>query len=57
MALFQLKQLQRKYGFACSVLVSDLGAFLDRAKCPWAQLKVSLEISDQNLRLVLTKFI
>jgi len=38
-ALFHLKRLKTEYGCDCSVLVSDLGAFLDKAKCSWAQLK------------------
>ncbi len=35
----QLKKLQEA-GCACSVLVSDLEAYLDHEKCPWGALEV-----------------
>lgn len=41
-SILQLKRLHQNYKFSCSILVSDLGAFLDREKCPWAEMKVVL---------------
>lgn len=41
MALLRLKQLQQKFSCKCSILISDLGAFLDNAKCSWPNLKAS----------------
>ncbi|KAI1724742.1 tRNA synthetases class I (W and y) domain-containing protein [Ditylenchus destructor] len=37
-ALLQLKRLQQ-LGCECSVIVSDLGAFLDNSKCSWQALE------------------
>jgi len=40
-ALIQLKIFCDK-GFQCTILISDLDAFLDKLKCPWQDLKVFL---------------
>lgn len=39
MALRELKKLQT-LGYECQILISDLGAFLDNQKCPWAAIQV-----------------
>ncbi|KAF7639957.1 Tyrosine--tRNA ligase [Meloidogyne graminicola] len=41
-ALIQLKFLHSK-GFDCSILISDLDAFLDKLKCPWQDLKKRMD--------------
>ena len=42
-ALIQLKIFCDKR-FQCTILISDLDAFLDKLKCPWQDLKVFFEI-------------
>lgn len=39
MALRELKKLKAS-GYECQILISDLGAFLDNQKCPWAAIQV-----------------
>lgn len=47
--LMQLKRLQ-KLGCKCSILISDLGGYLDSGKCPWNALEARVKYYEEALR-------
>ncbi|KAE9555705.1 hypothetical protein FO519_001057 [Halicephalobus sp. NKZ332] len=47
--LIQLKRLQ-KLGCKCSVLISDIGGYLDNGKCPWNALEARAKYYEEALK-------
>jgi len=47
--LMQLKRLQ-KLGCKCSILISDIGGYLDNGKCPWNALEARAKYYEEALK-------